>query len=74
MKIIKFARVNKDIVRVTYKNFWGKTVERDALRVDNILWYWLDTNKIIYFHTDSLNAFYKMEGFSFYIVNGDFNK
>lgn len=71
MKILKFARVNKDIVRVTYKNFWGKTIERDALREDDILWYWLDTNKIIHFHTDSLNAFRNMQGVTFYIVNGD---
>lgn len=54
MKILKFARVSKNIVRVTYKNFWGKIIERDALRQDDIIWYWLDTNKIIYFHTDSL--------------------
>lgn len=73
MKIIKFARVNKNIIRVTYKNFWGKTIERDALRIDSILWYWLDTNEIIYFHTDSLNAFYEMQGVTFYVVNGDYN-
>ena len=71
MRIIKFSRVNKNIVRVTYKNFWGKKIERDALRVDNIIWYWLDTNKLIYFHTDSLNAFYEMDGIVFYNVNGN---
>ena len=54
----------------SYKNFWGRTIERDALRQDDVLWYWLDTNNIIFLHTDSLNAFYNMQGVTFYVVNG----
>lgn len=69
MKIIKFTRINKEIVRVTYKNFWGKTIIRDALRGDSILWYWLDDNSIIYQWRDSLNAFHNMQGVTFYNVN-----
>jgi len=71
MKILKFSRVNKDIVRVTYKNFWGKKIKRDAIRLDEFIvkWYWLDTNERIIYHKNSLEAFNDMEDIVLYNVN-----
>lgn len=60
MTIISLTRINYEhtdpLIRVEYKNFWGKVKFRDAIRNDLNYWEWCDNRDILFFN-DLFNHF-----------------
>ena len=47
MKIIKFKK-DKELIKITYKNFWGITRTRDIFKPSYLSqWRFLDNNKFV---------------------------
>jgi len=75
MKIIKLKRVKLGneypIVRVMFRNFWGRVFEKDAIKSHKLsegdyLWEWMDGSGIAY-NTNILNRFHNSGEYSYTI-------
>lgn len=73
MKYHKFEKIRKGenpIIRVTYKNIWGKFVIKDICKCGDIegFWVFMDNGKLTH-NFDPINNFYKND-VDIYWVNG----
>lgn len=72
MKYIKFEKIQtgeNPIIRMTYKNWYGKLVTRDIVKAClNNYWQFMDNSSLIYDY-ESINTFYNNTDDE-YIING----
>jgi hypothetical protein len=74
MKYYKFKKIVKGenpIIRITYKTWWGKFVEKDVIKNENVEGYWnfMEDNGLTH-NFGPINNFHENDK-DIYFVNGE---